>query len=940
MLWLFSLACSADWAPAPGAYYKALAPSVEILEPSSGDTLTLGVPVQVSGLVSDPDDALGELSLTLVSDLDGELATGTPTTQGAFSLSATLSEGVHTLQVIAVDPASNRGQASVQVEQLSNQPPTLPELAISPSDPVNGESLRLEVLADAEDPEGQPLQIGLRWYADGAERAEYQDLYDIPEGVTELGQTWQVVMDVSDGELSVQADATVAIENSGPVVNVALDPAAPTSQDRVRCDYEAFDPDGDEVTSISARWLVDGVDSGSADSRLGPLERGVTLACEVSATSSEETVRRAEAVIANAPPVVESVSLSGAPVDESGALTCSAVASDPEGDAVSLRLDWYVNGSLVDSGEYLDGADFDRGNEVWCAATANDGLDDSAPVESEHTFVLNSPPSKPEVQLQPQEAYAGDTLTCAVLTSSVDLDPADVLTETFVWKVNGTNQGVNTQTFDTTGLSGGDTVWCKLKVSDGSDLVSDFDELDLESALSGGYAPADADVRLRGSHTKAAFGSTVVALGDVDGDSGDDLLVAGEGYDNGRGAVWFWSSASLSGTLDDDDADAWWEGAAAADGLGTDQGIAAAGDADADGLADLLLGAPTAAGGGTQRGVVYLLSSGDAGSWGSGGSVSDDAALVISGSADKDLLGDGLGSADVDGDGVSDLLIAAAYEDSAASAAGAVYVFLSGSGLAGSLGAQDADYEILGAAEKDRLGFNAVRALGDVDGDGNDDLLLGAYNADSGAGAAYLLEGSSLSSGSVSSLAQATFTGAAGENLGISGASLQDLDGDGADELLLGARTASVDGSSAGGVYFFFGGSGLSGTLASSGADASWGSSGADDRLGWDLAVGDVDGDGVQDWTSGAYATDSPNNSGTLWLISGAGYTAWTTGLHMDDSAKAWVQGSAGGSYTGRAPAILGDLDGDGSAEWVVGSEGIKRGSTTRAGEVGIFFGP
>ena len=166
-----------------------------------------------------------------------------------------------------------------------------------------------------------------------------------------------------------------------------------------------------------------------------------------------------------------------------------------------------------------------------------------------------------------------------------------------------------------------------------------------------------------------------------------------------------------------------------------------------------------------------------------------------------------------------------------------------------------------------------------------------------------------------------------------------DYDGDGADELLLGARTASVDASEAGGVYFFFGG-GLSGTVSVASADASWGASSSGARLGWDLSVGDVDGDGVQDWSSGAYATPSPNNSGTAWLVSGSGYTAWTTGLNIEDSARAAVQGDVGGMYVGRTPFILADMNGDGADEWMVSGEGVARGSTKRAGQVSIFYGP
>ena len=936
LLLLISMGCEVSWQAAPGALVQGQAPVLSVSSPQDGAELLRNSQTVLVGTVVDDQELI---RVSVASDVDGDLGLATVDGQD-WSLPLTLSEGAHTLSITATDPSQNSGTLQWSLTQLGNLPPTLPELRIEPQAPVNGEALLLVVQVPSQDPEGAELSTTLSWSRDGQVLDQYADQDNIPLGVIAVGETWQLTQTVSDGELSTTASASVSVDGSGPVVQISLNPPSPSAADRVACEWESFDPDGDPVVSETARWFVDGEDAGNADSDLAPQPAGTELRCEVTATSSEATTRSVEAQVRNAPPSVDSVSLSGVPAREEDSLGCSAQASDLEGDSIQIDLSWFVNGTQVATGEFLDGGDFDRGNEVWCVAQARDVSGSSAPTESEHTFILNTPPDSPSMSLSPDPALPGDLLTCSPASPPSDVDPFDTLTLTYVWKVNNVNQGVNSESFDTTGLSGGDTVWCKLKVTDGTDLVSGVAELDLQQVLGGTLALSDADLQILGSQNKAAFGHTVISPGDIDGDGVPDVLVSGEGYSSNRGSVWFFDGASLIASQDDTDAEAWWRGDAGADALGSDQGIAFAGDPDDDGVVDLLMASPLAEGGGTERGVVYLMSGADSSSWSSGVNAGSESSLSVSGVSNKDRLGSGLASMDLDGDGVQDLLLSAPYEDTQASAAGAVYVFYGGASLSGDLNAADADLVLLGAGSTDRMGLNSPRALGDVDGDGQDDLMIGSYNADSSAGAAYLLDPSVLADGTAASQAFATLTGESGDNLGISAASLADLDGDGADELLLGARTASVDGSEGGGVYFWFGDSAMSGSIAASSADASWGAVAGDVRFGWDLSVGDVDGDGVQDWTSGAYGTDSPNNSGTAWLVSGASYTAWTTGLNIEDSARAAVQGDSGGMYVGRTPVIVPDMNGDGADEWMVAGEGVARGSTKRAGQVSIFYGP
>ncbi len=166
---------------------------------------------------------------------------------------------------------------------------------------------------------------------------------------------------------------------------------------------------------------------------------------------------------------------------------------------------------------------------------------------------------------------------------------------------------------------------------------------------------------------------------------------------------------------------------------------------------------------------------------------------------------------DVDGDGLDDLLVGADGNREGGSAAGKAYLFL-GSTLAArtasTIQLTNADFAFIGENADDRTGAS-VSPAGDVDGDGLDDLFVGAPGNDDGgawAGKAYLLLGSTLaaSTSSTIDLSQADFAfiGESSEdNAGTSVAGGGDVNGDGRDDLLVGAPDNDDGGTDAGKAY-------------------------------------------------------------------------------------------------------------------------------------------
>jgi hypothetical protein len=388
--------------------------------------------------------------------------------------------------------------------------------------------------------------------------------------------------------------------------------------------------------------------------------------------------------------------------------------------------------------------------------------------------------------------------------------------------------------------------------------------------------------RLDGGSAGDNFGFSVAAAGDVDGDGVGDLLIGAIDTNPGglqyAGSAFVYSGAT-GGLLHR------FDGAAAYDGFGFS--VAGPGDLDGDGFADLLIGANGAAPGGRLlAGSVYAYSGADGsllhrfdgpvagdrlggsvagtgdldgdalpdlilGANGAdpGGRIAAGSAFVVSGATglllhrfDGPAAGDALGNAvadagDVDGDGVSDLVVGAWKSDAGgATWSGSAYVY-SGAHW-GQL------HAFHGSGSYDALGYS-VAGAGDLDGDGLADLVLGAMWADPGglvnAGSVYV------HSGADGSLLYRFDGAAAGDNLGISLAGVSDVDGDRVPDLLLGASWADPGGLPLCGSAELR--SGASGELLVrlDGEEAG-------DYFGSSVAgAGDLDGDGLAELLVGAY---------------------------------------------------------------------------------------
>ena len=402
------------------------------------------------------------------------------------------------------------------------------------------------------------------------------------------------------------------------------------------------------------------------------------------------------------------------------------------------------------------------------------------------------------------------------------------------------------------------------------------------------------------------------------------------------------TDGGFTGTLDDEDQFA--------------RSAAALGDLDGDNVADVAFGTWFDDDGGSNRGAVWILFLDVDGTVESRQKISSTQGGFPGTLDDGDRFGTSVAAlGDLDGDSVVDVVVGAPYDDDGGDHdRGAVWVlFLDHIGTVRSyqkISATDGGFtgELTGT---DYFGVS-VAGLGDLDGDGVEDLAVGAHHDDDGGsnrGAVWILflyANGKVKSQCKISATQGGFVGALsdGDRFGSSVTALGDLDGDGVTDLAVGAPYDGDGGPSHGAVWILL--LNANGTVKSC-QKISDSQGGFTDELydgelfGFSLtAPGDVDGDAVVDLVVGAPGDDDGGNQ------RGA---VWTLFLHTDGTVKSHrkISNTRGGftgtlddsDWFGGALAALGNLDGSGADDLAVGAYLDDDGGTNRGAAWVLFLG-
>ncbi|MCC5625012.1 integrin alpha, partial [Nostoc sp. CHAB 5715] len=399
------------------------------------------------------------------------------------------------------------------------------------------------------------------------------------------------------------------------------------------------------------------------------------------------------------------------------------------------------------------------------------------------------------------------------------------------------------------------------------------------------------------------------------------------------------------------------------------------GDINNDGIDDLIIGAPSFADPNSNEAAGHSYVVFGATNVGSGGSinVSDlngTNGFAINGIAENNDLGISVSSAgDVNNDGIDDLIIG----DNSASPngnifSGQTYVVFGAInvGSSGSLSLSDLNgtngFLINGIAFYNELGWSVSKA-GDVNNDGIDDLIIGAVGSDPSnnyAGQSYVVFGG-MKVGSSGSLNLSSLDGTNGflingiarfDDSGWSVSNAGDVNNDGIDDLIIGARGADPnDKDLAGQSYVVFGRTsvGNGGILNLSDLNGTNGFAingiAAEDQSGWSVShAGDINADGIDDLIVGA-VTAGPNgnsNAGESYVVFGGTNVGSNGILNLSDlngTNGFVINGIAVGDFSGRSVSKAGDINGDGIDDLIIGASGASSNGNEGAGQSYVLYG-
>ena len=364
--------------------------------------------------------------------------------------------------------------------ELGPQPPIFQTSEmIQPREPISSDVVFC--LPNAIDANGDVLEYSFVWTDEAGTVLSEESSLDVHNsGLSPLSSV-SCTATVSNnlGEEASNTD-TVVIKNQEPQIEeVLITPSEDlTVRSLLMCSNIGIDPDGFSVESVYS-WQIDGVEVGTESTvQLSPnfAYDGARVSCQATVQDPHGGIAQesASVVLGNDTPRIDSIMFSHESVYGFIPVSCLVDTSDGDGDVVSIRYQWKIDGVIQQQNEpqfdlsALVGGRFSVGSILTCTATPFDDVSVGAS-KSISTQILNEEPQLSNLAITPSVIYADSTLLCGGQAHDPDNHSVSV---GYSWDVDGIEVGTQSSLHLSPSLvSPSNIVSCTMTIQDEAGAV-------------------------------------------------------------------------------------------------------------------------------------------------------------------------------------------------------------------------------------------------------------------------------------------------------------------------------------------------------------------------------------------------------------------------------------------------------------------------------------